>query len=73
MKNSGILVIIGGVILKIVAHSLAELRGQLKLLDQGRSTPNASQDNFRLLWMQTKGLGMNRYAVWGCVSDEGAC
>ena len=65
--------IVGGVIGAIVGYGLAELRGQVNLLDQGRSTPNASRDNFGLVWMQSKGLCMHRYAEWDCVSDECAC
>ncbi|HBR60214.1 MAG TPA: hypothetical protein DEA86_07185 [Deltaproteobacteria bacterium] len=70
MKASGILVIGGGVIGTAVGYGLAELGAQVNLLDQGGSTPNASRGNFGLVWVQSKGLGMLRYAEWGCVRDE---
>ena len=70
MKTSGILVIVGGVIGTTVGYGLAELRGQVNLLDQGGSTPNASRVNFGLVWVQSKGLGMHRYAEWDCVRDK---
>ncbi|MDP7175249.1 MAG: hypothetical protein QF647_03475 [SAR324 cluster bacterium] len=34
------------------------------------STPNASRENFGLVRVQSKGLGMLRYEEWGCVRDE---
>ena len=70
IKASGILVIGGGVIGTAVGYGLAELGAQVNLLDQGGSTPNASRGNFGLVWVQSKGLGMLRYAEWGCVRDE---
>ncbi|MEC9012425.1 MAG: FAD-dependent oxidoreductase [SAR324 cluster bacterium] len=70
MKVSGILVIGGGVIGSTVGYALAELGAQVNLLDQGGSTPNASRENFGLVWVQSKGLGMLRYAEWDCVRDE---
>ena len=70
MKVSGIVVIGGGVIGSTVGYGLAELGAQVNLLDQGGSTPNASRENFGLVWVQSKGLGMLRYAEWDCVRDE---
>ena len=60
----------GGVIGSTVGYALAELGAQVNLLDQGGSTPNASRENFGLVWVQSKGLGMLRYAEWDCVRDE---
>ncbi len=60
----------GGVIGTAVGYGLAELGAQVNLLDQGGSTPNASRENFGLVWVQSKGLGMLRYAEWDCVRDE---
>jgi|TARA_Y100000294_G_scaffold143747_1_gene138467 hypothetical protein len=53
-----------------VGYGLAELGAQVNLLDLGGSTPNASRENFGLVWVQSKGLGMLRYEEWGCVRDE---
>ncbi len=53
-----------------MGYGLAELGAQVNLLDQGGSTPIASRGNFGLVWVQSKGLGMLRYAEWGCVRDE---
>ena len=70
MKAPCILVIGVGFIGTAVGYGHAELGAQVNLLDQGGSTPNASGVNFGLVWVQSKGLGMHRYAEWDCVRDE---
>ena len=62
MKVSGILVIGGGVIGSTVGYGLAEQGAQVNLLDQGEVHRMLSRENFGLVWMQSKVLGMLRYA-----------
>lgn len=52
----------GGVIGSTVGYGLAELGAQVNLLDQGEVHRMLSRENFGLVWMQSKVLGMLRYA-----------
>ena len=62
MKTANILVIGGGIIGVSLAYGLAERGEQVTVLDYGKGVNNASRGNFGLVWVQSKGLGMRRYA-----------
>ncbi len=64
MKTANILVIGGGIIGVSLAYGLAERGEQVTVLDYGKGVNNASRGNFGLVWVQSKGLGMRRYAEW---------
>ncbi|MDP6336582.1 MAG: FAD-dependent oxidoreductase [SAR324 cluster bacterium] len=64
MESSDILVIGGGIIGGSVAYGMAKQGFEVTLLNQGGSSPSASRGNFGLTWVQSKGLGMPRYAEW---------
>jgi glycine/D-amino acid oxidase-like deaminating enzyme len=57
-------VIGGGLVGAAVAWGLAGRGRSVAILDEGDIAYRASRGNFALVWVQSKGGGMSRYAVW---------
>ena len=66
-------VIGGGLVGAAIAWGLASRGRNVAMLDEGDIAYRASRGNFALVWVQSKGGGMSRYAVWtrqsaGCMA-----
>jgi glycine/D-amino acid oxidase-like deaminating enzyme len=59
-----IAVIGGGVVGCAIAWGLARCGQRVAVLDEGDVAYRASRGNFALVWVQSKGFGMPRYAAW---------
>ena len=57
-------VIGGGLVGAAIAWGLASRGRNVAMLDEGDIAYRASRGNFALVWVQSKGGGMSRYAVW---------
>jgi len=57
-------VIGGGLVGASVAWGLARRGRAVAMLDEGDIAYRASRGNFALVWVQSKGGGMSRYALW---------
>src|SRR5690606_8204603 len=47
-----------------IAYGLAAQGAEVAVLDESDTAFRAARGNFGLVWVQTKGLGMQRYADW---------
>jgi glycine/D-amino acid oxidase-like deaminating enzyme len=54
----------GGLVGAATAWGLARAGRRVAVLDEGDVAHRASRGNFALVWVQSKGLGMPRYAAW---------
>lgn len=63
-ETSDIIVVGGGMVGAAIAYGLARQGAEVAVLDEGDSAFRAARGNFGLVWVQTKGLGMQRYAEW---------
>ncbi len=59
-----IAVVGGGLVGMATAWGLARAGARVAVLDEGDVAHRASRGNFALVWVQSKGLGMPRYAAW---------
>jgi hydrogen cyanide synthase HcnC len=59
-----VVVVGGGVVGSAIAWGLARCGQRVAVLDEGDIAYRASRGNFALVWVQSKGLGMPRYAAW---------
>ncbi len=60
----------GGLVGAATAWGLARLGRRVVVLDEGDVAHRASRGNFALVWVQSKGLGMPRYAAWTRQSSD---
>ena len=63
-------VIGGGLVGTAIGWGLARLGRQVTIFDEGDVAFRASRGNFALVWVQSKGLGMPRYAAWTKLSSD---
>ena len=63
-------VIGGGLVGAAIAWGLARRGRSVAMLDEGDIAFRASRGNFALIWVQSKGRGMSRYAVWTRQSSD---
>ena len=63
-KDYDFAIIGGGLVGTAIAWGLARLGQRVAVLDQGDSAYRASRGNFGLVWVQSKGFGMPKYAAW---------
>jgi hydrogen cyanide synthase HcnC len=63
-------VIGGGLVGVAIGWGLARLGQRVTILDEGDLAFRASRGNFALVWVQSKGLGMPRYARWTRLSSD---
>lgn len=60
----------GGLVGTAVGWGLARIGQRVVVLDEGDVAFRASRGNFALVWVQSKGLGMARYAAWTKLSSD---
>jgi glycine/D-amino acid oxidase-like deaminating enzyme len=60
----------GGLVGSAIAYGLAREGQRVAVLDEGDVAYRASRGNFALVWVQSKGLGMARYAAWSVRSSR---
>lgn len=73
MRNrdeADIAVIGGGLVGTAIGWGLARLGQRVAILDEGDTAYRASRGNFALVWVQSKGMGMPRYARWTKLSSD---
>jgi octopine oxidase subunit B len=63
-------VIGGGLVGAAIAWGLARRGRSVAMLDEGDIASRASRGNFALIWVQSKGGGMSRYALWTRQSSD---
>jgi hydrogen cyanide synthase HcnC len=63
-------VIGGGLVGAAIAWGLASRGRSVAMLDEGDIAFRASRGNFALIWVQSKGGGMSRYALWTRQSSD---
>lgn len=66
MRTNDVIVVGGGLVGAAIAYGLARDGVKVTMLDEGDVAFRASRGNFGLVWAQSKGLGMPRYASWSC-------
>ncbi|MBV9861357.1 MAG: FAD-binding oxidoreductase [Alphaproteobacteria bacterium] len=64
------IVVGGGLVGAAVAYGLACHALRVAILDEDDTAWRASRGNFALVWVQSKGLGMPRYAAWTKLSSD---
>src|SRR3546814_19281930 len=64
MHTADFVVIGGGMVGAAIAYGLATRGASVVIVDEGDDAFRAARGNFGLVWVQTKGLGMQRYAEW---------
>jgi hydrogen cyanide synthase HcnC len=63
-QDYDVAVVGGGLVGSAIAWGLARVGQRVAVLDEGDVAYRASRGNFALVWVQSKGLGMARYAAW---------
>ncbi|MGF7159386.1 glycine/D-amino acid oxidase-like deaminating enzyme [Rhodoligotrophos appendicifer] len=69
-KAYDVAIIGGGLVGASLAWGLAREKLRVIVLDEGDVAHRASRGNFALVWVQTKGFGLPRYAAWTRQSAE---
>ncbi len=64
MDSADVIVIGGGLFGPAIAYGLAKRGMKVLVLDEGDDALRAARGNFGLVWVQSKGRGMQRYADW---------
>ena len=64
VETSDVIVVGGGLFGPATAHGLRRLGLDVTVLDDGDDVLRAARGNFGLVWVQSKGMGMQRYADW---------
>ncbi len=63
-ETADVIVVGGGMFGSAIAYGLVRAGLDVAVLDEGDNVLRAARGNFGLVWVQTKGLGMQRYADW---------
>jgi glycine/D-amino acid oxidase-like deaminating enzyme len=64
MGNQRMTVVGGGLVGAAIAYGAARAGMRIRVLDQGDAAYRASRGNFGLVWVQSKGGNLPRYARW---------
>ena len=64
MHSAEVIVIGGGMFGAAIAYGLARRNVDTVMLDGADDALRAARGNFGLVWVQSKGLGMQRYTAW---------
>jgi glycine/D-amino acid oxidase-like deaminating enzyme len=64
VESADTIVVGGGMVGAAIGYGLAKLGVAALILDEGDEAFRAARGNFGLVWVQTKGFGMQRYAEW---------
>ena len=68
--TADIIVIGGGMVGAAAAYGLAGKGLDVLMLDEGDDAFRAARGNFGLVWVQTKGYGLQRYQEWSQESAD---
>ena len=63
-ETADVIVVGGGMFGSAIAYGLVRAGLDVVVLDEGDNALRAARGNFGLVWVQTKGLGMQPYADW---------
>ena len=63
-ETADAIVVGGGMFGSAIAYGLVRAGLDVVVLDEGDNVLRAARGNFGLVWVQSKGLGMQRYADW---------
>jgi glycine/D-amino acid oxidase-like deaminating enzyme len=64
MHSADVIVVGGGMFGAAIAHGLARRKIDTVMLDGADDALRAARGNFGLIWVQSKGLGLQRYTEW---------
>jgi glycine/D-amino acid oxidase-like deaminating enzyme len=70
LSDPDFIVLGGGLVGSAIAYGLLRQGKRVTVLDEGDVALRASRGNFGLVWVQTKGLGMQAYADWARLSAD---
>lgn len=70
MESANVIVIGGGMVGGAIAYGLARNGAKTLMLDEGDDALRTARGNFGLVWVQTKGRGLQRYQDWSRESSE---
>ena len=70
MQNADVIVVGGGLFGSAIGYGLALDGQKAVVLDEGDGALRAARGNFGLVWVQSKGLGVQRYQEWSRESAE---
>lgn len=70
MKSADVIVIGGGMVGGAIGYGLARAGARTVMLDEGDDALRTARGNFGLIWVQTKGRGLQRYQDWSMESSE---
>ena len=65
-----VVVVGGGLVGAALSHGLVNSGAKVVILDEGDDAYRASRGNFGLVWVQSKGDGMQEYATWSRESSD---
>jgi glycine/D-amino acid oxidase-like deaminating enzyme len=64
MQSADVIVVGGGMFGSAIGYGLMRLGRDVVVLDEGDIALRAARGNFGLVWVQSKGLGVQRYQEW---------
>lgn len=64
MQSADVIVVGGGLFGSAIGYGLVQSGQQAVVLDEGDDALRAARGNFGLVWVQSKGLGVQRYQEW---------
>ncbi|MCG8547390.1 MAG: FAD-binding oxidoreductase [Alphaproteobacteria bacterium] len=70
MRSADVIVVGGGLFGSAIGYGLAQDGQQAVVLDEGDGALRAARGNFGLVWVQSKGLGVQRYQEWSRESAD---
>lgn len=70
MDKADVIVIGGGMVGGAIAYGIAQAGAWTLMLDEGDDALRTARGNFGLVWVQTKGRGLQRYQEWSKESSE---
>lgn len=70
MRTADVVIVGGGMVGAAIGYGLARHGVDTAIVDEGDRAFRAARGNFGLVWVQTKGWGMQRYAEWTRESSE---
>ena len=70
MDTADVIVIGGGMVGGAIAYGLTRAGANTLMLDEGDDALRTARGNFGLVWVQTKGRGLQRYQDWSRESSE---
>ena len=69
-ETADVVVVGGGIFGSAIAYGLVGAGLDVIVLDEGDTALRAARGNFGLVWVQSKGMGMQPYADWSRESSK---